>query len=179
MELANSTESESETAIDDQLQRTHEIISLSTWEPSLKNVRIVEDGVVLFMRNGDIITILGQYGLLVRNGTVHVYGATFGKSKVTHIVSAPTTHPLPSILCSSDSAEIHIKSCSRAVRKLRMLSPLFRRIWNHGGPVFESIDVGRSNDTFCFVSSLYRLSDQPNLTLARSLPQRPTHFKGP
>ncbi|KAF2239423.1 hypothetical protein EV356DRAFT_528022 [Viridothelium virens] len=147
-----NTPSESEIEVEAGAQPTTPL-SLSTWHPDLRNIVNSGDDAELSMCKGDTIAILGQYGLQVKLGTVEVYGAVLKQSASTYVVSAPTTHALPCILCSSSMARILVKSRPQQLRKLGTLSPLFHRIWNHGGFKTETAEIGGPYSSFCFIPS--------------------------
>ncbi|KAI9684060.1 MAG: Polynucleotide 5'-hydroxyl-kinase grc3 [Bathelium mastoideum] len=151
-ESTSSSQSELETDVNDGVQRT-KAEPFTIWEPSDGTIQRVDDGVIVFMRNGDKITLLGQYGLQVRDGEVHIYGAVLKKSEAIYLVSCPTTHALPSLSCGSDAAKIRITRCSQSIRNLRTLSPLFCNIWDHHGSISTATKLCAARDGFCLVPS--------------------------
>lgn len=152
--------SDSDTNVENQAAPAPPVL-LSTWKPSPNNVQNVENGIVLSLVLGDTLTMVGQYGLQVKEGTINIYGATLESSDILHIVSASTIHALPFIACASKVARIYIKTCSRAVCELRKLSPLFGHIWNHGAFKLDMTDIGTPHDSFSFVGrqSTFHLLD--------------------
>ncbi|KAI9876625.1 MAG: Polynucleotide 5'-hydroxyl-kinase grc3 [Pleopsidium flavum] len=111
---------------------------LSTFKPTPKNViSDTRDGMLLRMRQGDTLAILGQYDLWVLKGAVNLMGVTLHPSSTAHRVYAPSTHSLPAIRCVPDpfsptaqQTEIEILPYKSGLRLLRQLSPRFGRIWN-------------------------------------------------
>ncbi|KAI9666339.1 MAG: hypothetical protein M1821_004274 [Bathelium mastoideum] len=151
-ESTSSSQSELETDVNDGVQRT-KAEPFTTWEPSDGTVQRVDDGAIVFMRNGDKITLLGQYGLQVRDGEVHIYGAVLKKSEAIYLVSCPTTHALPSLSCGSGAAKIRITRCSQSIRNLGTLSPLFRNIWDHHRSISTTANFCTARDGFSFIPS--------------------------
>ena len=128
------------------------VVSMCSWKPSLNSFYNAPDGVILYLRKRDTVTLVGQYGLEVMSGVVEICGAILERSSTVHLVFAPTIHALPCISCSSDTARIHIRNCPRGIRQLQTLSPLFDQIWNKGNFKEGQLEIGKPHHSFCFVS---------------------------
>ncbi|MCJ1359414.1 MAG: Polynucleotide 5'-hydroxyl-kinase grc3 [Icmadophila ericetorum] len=68
----------------------------STFIPSVDNVlEDTENAWTIRLENGETVTLIGQYELWVRVGTISVLGALLHASPQVHRIYAPSTHSLP------------------------------------------------------------------------------------
>lgn len=108
-------------------------IEFSSWKPAGQDVGSSTANVrCLRVRVGETVTLIGQYDLWVKTGTVKLYGATLrGGPHSVHRIFAPATHALPQILGLAAESDLEIWQFGHSLRPLGRLSPLYRRLWNH------------------------------------------------
>lgn len=95
-------------------------------------------------------------------------GAKLHPSPASYRVYAPSTHSLPvikSVAGMDDYAEVEIRSCSTGLRRLKNLSSLYHRIWNHKDTISDrNLLVGCGRRSFSVVRHPIR-SDCPGSIL--------------
>jgi len=118
-------------------------VELSTWKPTKDNVyRGSKSTLVFHLTVGKSITLIGQYDLWVKTGVVRVYGATLiGGPRSLHRIFAPATHALPQIVGLAPKSEIEIMQGDRTISSLGRISPLYRRLWDHGKKPAAGIEL--------------------------------------
>ncbi|KAI4286044.1 MAG: hypothetical protein L6R35_004494 [Caloplaca aegaea] len=89
------------------------------------------------LREGDALSLVGQYVVWIRKGAISILGATLHQSFKTYRVFAPSTHSLPSIRPLQNpfgpgyqDTIIAISNCNSGLRLLGQASPKLRRLWN-------------------------------------------------
>ncbi|PTU25177.1 hypothetical protein P175DRAFT_0451630 [Aspergillus ochraceoroseus IBT 24754] len=135
-----------------------------------------EDTLCVRIREKLSFVLIGQYDLWVKRGVVSLMGAKLHPSPRVYRVYAPSTHSLPVLKCVSGvdgAAEVEFKSCHSGIYRLRELSPLYQRVWNHKNTPADKLSLqkvgGASKRTF---SVLHTSGDDP---LNRHL--RPLHME--
>ncbi|KAL8708778.1 MAG: hypothetical protein Q9225_007556, partial [Loekoesia sp. 1 TL-2023] len=108
------------------------------------------------LREGETLTLLGQYNLWIRRGAVSILGAVLHQSSIAHRVYVPSTHSLPFIRpirnpfgSAKQQTVITVSNCSSGLRLLRQLSSRFGRIWNSNAAetardTFPANDLGKT-----------------------------------
>lgn len=114
---------------------------LSTFVPTNGNVvQQTRTTWTVSIKEGDTLTLAGQYEIWVRKGAISILGAVLYQSSTIHRIFAPSTHSLPSIRPIRDpfrpgnqQTTITIFNCNGGLRLLRQVSPKFSRLWNTTG----------------------------------------------
>ncbi|KAI0851737.1 hypothetical protein F5Y00DRAFT_216666 [Daldinia vernicosa] len=146
-------------------------VHLSNFKPSKSNYQKRKDGrILLKLRDGERLVILGSYGIRVKSGEITLNGAMLRISDRVHWVNAPHCHALPVLRCSNDaSLELLPHPMAAGLRGLGRLSPQFRKLWNESD-LSSSKSTTSPYPTFVI---LYTSADGPKKTMLQDLVSPP------
>lgn len=99
------------------------------WDATYKTVDIN-------IQPGDSVSVVGEYDLWIKKGSIRILGATMHASSRSFRVQCPTTHSISPIEAlsnpfgpASQAIDICLSSCSSGLRRLRQCDPRFQGIW--------------------------------------------------
>lgn len=112
-----------------------------TLQPDLKSILVWDETyqtLDINLQPGNSVSVVGEYDLWVKKGSIRLLGATIHASSDSFRVQSPTTHSIPSIEAlsnpfgpASQEIDIRLSSCSSGLRRLRQCDPRFSRIWHN------------------------------------------------